>query len=127
VSRVTGGDRAIASRVVGRFVLATAAAVAFLFCSAPAGAYVYWSNYTDTIGRANPDGAGIDQAFVTGPAAGRGSGADLAQSLSAALEQRPQNDDDHGDRRADRQRPQQEAERLALGPEGVQHRPRPVR
>jgi sugar lactone lactonase YvrE len=42
------------------------AAVAMALAPA-AGAYVYWTNANGTIGRAELDGTGADQAFITGP------------------------------------------------------------
>jgi hypothetical protein len=34
--------------------------------AAHADAYVYWSDFNGTIGRANLDGTGIDGSFITG-------------------------------------------------------------
>jgi hypothetical protein len=53
-----------------------------LFLASRAEAYIYWANRADgTIGRANPDGTGADQRFI--------SGGDLGLTHSVAV------DDDH--------------------------------
>ena len=51
-----------------RLTLASVLAVAALGSVAPAAdAYIYWANATtDTIGRANRDGTGVNQSFITG-------------------------------------------------------------
>src|SRR5438876_1031872 len=43
-------------------------ALALLAFAPPAAAFVYWTNFSATysIGRANLDGTGIDQSFITG-------------------------------------------------------------
>ena len=41
-------------------------AVATLALAARADAYVYWTNDNGTIGRANLDGTGVNQSFITG-------------------------------------------------------------
>ena len=50
--------------VLTAFALCVVSAV----LAARADAYVYWTNDTGTIGRANLDGSNVDQAFITGPA-----------------------------------------------------------
>jgi virginiamycin B lyase len=54
--------------VGGPLLLAAPLAVLVLLCVAvPARAYVYWANAgSDSIGRANLDGSGADQSFITG-------------------------------------------------------------
>jgi virginiamycin B lyase len=50
------------------FLLLAALTVLALLFSASAGAYVYWANYTSgaTIGRANLNGTGANQSFISG-------------------------------------------------------------
>ena len=53
--------------------LAFAAAFAVVVCgwlAAQANAFVYWGNDTDTIGRSNLDGSGVNQSFITTPVYG---------------------------------------------------------
>ncbi|HEX6986875.1 MAG TPA: hypothetical protein VF170_15975 [Planctomycetaceae bacterium] len=53
---------------MGRKIAITIVVAAVALILAPAaGAYVYWTNYNGTIGRAELDGSGADQAFITGP------------------------------------------------------------
>ena len=69
------GRRGLGRRAVGvtarrmrsvRVVIATAAAVLLVGGAARAEAYVYWPNAsTDTIGRANLDGSGVNNSFVS--------------------------------------------------------------
>src|SRR3954470_1791843 len=51
-----------------RAFLVLAGALLLPFAAAPgAGAHVYWANkYDDAIGRANLDGGGLNQSFITG-------------------------------------------------------------
>jgi virginiamycin B lyase len=59
-------------RVVRAVVTAVLVSLAL---PATAGAFVYWANGT-TIGRANLDGSGVDQSFITGAAAPAGVAVD---------------------------------------------------
>ena len=43
-----------------------------LLCAPGAGAYIYWTNIGGVIGRANNDGSGADQSFITGQIAPEG-------------------------------------------------------
>jgi hypothetical protein len=64
-ARVADRQRSTLARCAA-LVLA-ALAVATLALAARADAYVYWTNYDPgTIGRANLDGTGVDQSFITG-------------------------------------------------------------
>ena len=64
-ARVARPSRAAARAALAALALATFALVA------RADAFVYWANFnTGTIGRANLDGSGVDQSFITG-ASGR--------------------------------------------------------
>jgi hypothetical protein len=50
-----------------RLLLLASMAMACAWHAAPADAYVYWGNIsTNTIGRANLDGTGVNQSFITG-------------------------------------------------------------
>ncbi len=56
-----------------------AAALAALTLSAPAAAQIYWANRgDDSIGRANRDGTGVDQGFISGAGAPNGVAIDSA-------------------------------------------------
>jgi virginiamycin B lyase len=61
--------RATVPRVRAIRVVVFVVAVAALWLPASAGAYVYWANYNPqhgtTVGRANLDGTGADQTFIT--------------------------------------------------------------
>ena len=66
-AQVARGPR---SRLVPRAALVLATlAVATLALAARADAFVYWAN-SDKIGRANLDGTGVNQSFITGAGAG---------------------------------------------------------
>jgi len=53
---------------MGRRIASVVFVTALALVLAPAaGAYVYWTNTNGTIGRAELDGSGVDQAFITGP------------------------------------------------------------
>ena len=50
-----------------KIAITVVVAAAALILTPAAGAYVYWTNNNGTIGRAELDGTGADQAFITGP------------------------------------------------------------
>src|SRR3954447_14063359 len=52
--------------------------VATLALAARADAFVYWTNFNGTIGRANLDGTGVDQSFITGASRPTGVAVDKA-------------------------------------------------
>ena len=55
------------ARTAGLLTLAVLAVSALTILSASADAYLYWANGgMDTIGRANLDGTGVNQSFITG-------------------------------------------------------------
>ncbi len=60
-------DGRVGSRRVGRaIVLAAVLVMGALTLAAPADAFVYWaSNTTSSIGRANLDGTGVNETFIT--------------------------------------------------------------
>ena len=62
------------------FLLLAALTALALFFSASAGAYVYWANYTSgaTIGRANLNGTGANQSFISGASQPEGVAVDAA-------------------------------------------------
>lgn len=52
---------------MGRWLAVAVAVGCWLLAPADTSAYVYWADYTaDAIGRANLDGSGVDQTFITG-------------------------------------------------------------
>jgi Low-density lipoprotein receptor repeat class B len=64
--------------------LAWATAVAAVVCfgwAVQADAFVYWANgFTGTIRRANLDGSGVDQSFITGASDPAGVAVDARRS-----------------------------------------------
>jgi virginiamycin B lyase len=74
------GARGLRSMLVRRAALAlTTFAVATFALAAPADAFVYWANSgTNSIARANLDGTGADQSFITGANAPEGVAVDGA-------------------------------------------------
>ena len=76
------GARGLRSTLVRRAALVLATlAVATLALAARADAFVYWTDQaTDTIARANLDGTGVNQSFITGAGAPDGVAVDGTQS-----------------------------------------------
>jgi len=62
--------------------LTAAAFIALLCAAAPAAGYVYWSG-SGAIGRANLDGTGVDNSFITVPPASDGVNAPCGLAVSA--------------------------------------------
>jgi streptogramin lyase len=50
----------------GHWLAAVIAVLAFFGIASSAQAFIYWGNTGSTIGRANPDGSGANQSFITG-------------------------------------------------------------
>jgi hypothetical protein len=63
----------------------TGALIALLLAATPAAGYVYWSQSADgTIGRANLDGSGVNNSFITVPAAPDGKSNPCGLAINAA-------------------------------------------